>query len=920
MNFYIFIIFYNSLVLSKDIKCRWYDFIEILKYKNIMNESVGKSFSILEKFNMKLVNSIKENKYEYSIETVESRLLSITLQLAFIDLLNAIGIVPNSIIDCTMGQIAGAYCDGCIDRQQALHIAYYIARFRITASSANKLYKNFKINKLISLLQLIIGRPRQFSCKMIFSYQVNSPMNYGSSQYFIKTLSSPIDLKHALARLPSNSILIGISPSDFLPDIVDTKNISFFNGNKFTFENLLSAIGQLYCTGLNPKFQVLYPSVSYPVSRGTLPLSPMIGWDHSIDWFVPTYPDYFKSNNNVVTIDQNNPDDAHHWGHVFNGKSTMTTVSYLLIVWKILSDNYGKTINEFPIEFENIKVHCEIDLNASSKHKFYVELLNHSGQFEIFNDGRICVTGSVKQLAGSYFISWNIDHNEFDDDQFHLNYKQIQTEFQMRNYYFDKNLLTLKQIRIDGTEGVIDYHGDLFAFICGAFSMKIFCDWSRNPKILSGFKRMRLDPTIIANEYENKLIIYQNKMKNIIYTKNMIVEGIESPSLPKKFINDWPKIESFRFFANKQRLIFGKTHIQAGYLNKNKLLKNIEIHLQIFKDIIMEKTNSKCFEVKYIKSKNSLLSVIIRKIFIENFAKIYSKENSETNILIYQNINNLGKIKNDSFENVLNEMKNFENYYMIILIKSFDHHISEKLNQTIKLLCEVAIHDLSLLLYEKLDFKSSVHHLINFTQFPDSMVCFDKLRDILCKNRLHPQCLSIELISQNSYNDGLIGMVNCLKKEIDHKLVRCSLFNVRHSKITNDDISNKLNISVLNNGRLGTYKHTPIDNFMDDTMILTERAQLTVEIPGNKYSTKWTIIKNNKIRGSNSINIYYCALNFRDLKLIKSKIVDVVSNRDRMSDNTLGFEFSGRDGSGNRVMGIVRYNALSSYLLTRYCK
>lgn len=44
--------------------------------------------------------------------------------------------------------------------------------------------------------------------------------------------------------------------------------------------------------GIHLPLERLYPAVSYSVSRGTQIISPMILWDHSLDWYSGMYWSY----------------------------------------------------------------------------------------------------------------------------------------------------------------------------------------------------------------------------------------------------------------------------------------------------------------------------------------------------------------------------------------------------------------------------------------------------------------------------------------------------------------------------------------------------------------------------------------------------------------------------------------------------
>lgn len=64
---------------------------------------------------------------------------------------------------------------------------------------------------------------------------------------------------------------------------------------------LLSSIGKLFNAGLQPKVENLYPPISYPVSRGTPSLQPLVEWDHSVEWDVVTFLETeIKSSGEIV--------------------------------------------------------------------------------------------------------------------------------------------------------------------------------------------------------------------------------------------------------------------------------------------------------------------------------------------------------------------------------------------------------------------------------------------------------------------------------------------------------------------------------------------------------------------------------------------------------------------------------------------
>ena len=81
-------------------------------------------------------------------------------------------------------------------------------------------------------------------------------------------------------------------------------------------------IFRLYELGYNPQIQNLFPTVEFPVSRGTPMISPKIIWNHSRKWWVTKYnhEDEMKTEENSFGISSTDPAYNFIKGHVIDGK------------------------------------------------------------------------------------------------------------------------------------------------------------------------------------------------------------------------------------------------------------------------------------------------------------------------------------------------------------------------------------------------------------------------------------------------------------------------------------------------------------------------------------------------------------------------------------------------------------------------
>jgi fatty acid synthase, animal type len=86
---------------------------------------------------------------------------------------------------------------------------------------------------------------------------------------------------------------------------------------------------RLYNNGVELPINKLYPSVEFPVSRGTAMISPQIRWDHSEDWFVSKFDSdkTKKFSERQVVVMLSEKDYEYMDGHSIDGESNLMAFS-----------------------------------------------------------------------------------------------------------------------------------------------------------------------------------------------------------------------------------------------------------------------------------------------------------------------------------------------------------------------------------------------------------------------------------------------------------------------------------------------------------------------------------------------------------------------------------------------------------------
>jgi fatty acid synthase len=100
------------------------------------------------------------------------------------------------------------------------------------------------------------------------------------AEYFTNNLLNSVFLEKVTQSIPENAIMLEIAPDGILQDVMrefSDINIALLQRNhKDNVKVLLQGLGKMYNNGLQPQLANLYPSVQFPVSRGTPMISPSI--------------------------------------------------------------------------------------------------------------------------------------------------------------------------------------------------------------------------------------------------------------------------------------------------------------------------------------------------------------------------------------------------------------------------------------------------------------------------------------------------------------------------------------------------------------------------------------------------------------------------------------------------------------------
>ncbi|XP_059765124.1 fatty acid synthase [Balaenoptera ricei] len=201
----------------------------------------------------------------------------------------------------------------------------------------------------------------------------------------------------------------------------------------------------------------------------------------------------------------------------------------------------------------------------------------------------------------------------------------------------------------------------------------------------------------------------------------------------------------------------------------------------------------------------------------------------------------------------------------------------------------------------------------------------DSLKNILADSSSRP----VWLMAVGCTTSGVVGMVNCLRKEPGGDQIRCVLVSnlSSTSPIPEMDpnslelqkvLQGDLVMNVYRDGAWGAFRHFPLEKERPEEQ--TEHAFVNILTRGDLSSIRWVCspLRHAQPTGSGVqlCTIYYASLNFRDIMLATGKLSpDAIPGKWVARDCMLGMEFSGRDARGKRVMGLVPAEGLATSIL-----
>ncbi|XP_046739717.1 fatty acid synthase-like [Diprion similis] len=799
--------------------------------------------------------------------------------------------------------------------------------------------------KLLTYLRKVIPDPKPRSHKWIQrSEGENSLDRLFSAEYCIENLLNPITFENASCLIPKNAITIGMAAHNWLP--MSEINITLTKSETDNYlESLLVAVGKMFELGLNAQLSKLYPDVQYPVSRGTPMISPLVRWDHSEDWYVEN--NYLvkqelgehATEERVVRVDLSDEDFELMSGHVIDGRTLVPATGYLTILWKKLAEMQAKRMIETPVVFEDVQFHRATTIPKKGSVDLEFTIHKGSGRFEIIEGGTSVVTGLVRTVLNAARERIRSELLPEKNEKLVLTSKDIYKELRLRGYQYTGLFRGLKKASVNGTKGLIAWERSWMAFMDNMLQIQILGVDTRGLLVPTGIRKLVIDPKVHADQLrlmpdnEKVFSVEVHKDMDVIIAGGVELRGLKANAISRKKTHGEPVLETYAFVAHCDKadtelqvvtsiatqiaienhsnfkiktieLLHNADNLPSGnlispliqkVLNDLPLLQaNINIIAPLDQIAVDEiPAGITVSEPKKLSTESDALLVITHKLMHSKNASVLKQVQAATKdtgfILAREPLN----ADIDGVRSYVGE--NFD----IILEKSTSKEFMLLLRKKQKLSPFTTIIKID---NDELAWISSLQAALKT----------EKEKVIRNRNR-------VLLVSEGDYESGLMGLLNCLRREPGGEIVRGLLIQDSQAprfSLNDPFYSQQLNldlaVNVLRPGKLwGSYRFFPMKPLVPKPVC---HAQINQQTRGDLSTLKWVkgMIQPDG-QQKDTIKIHYSSINFRDIMLATGKLAIEVTVKTRQAEeNAGGLEFSGRDSNGHAVMGMIATGAMSN--------
>ncbi|XP_024891991.1 LOW QUALITY PROTEIN: fatty acid synthase-like [Temnothorax curvispinosus] len=550
-------------------------------------------------------------------------------------------------------------------------------------------------------------------------------------------------------------------------------------------------------------------------------------------------------------------------------------------------------------------------------------------RYKIIEGDNAIVTGTVR-------ISTNVENEKISanlaeciDDEEEINTKDIYKELRLRGYQYAGAFCGLKSASVTGSNGHVAWTSNWMAFMDSMLQMMILGQNSRSHYVPTRIRKLIIYPkyhTQIIQDYpieDRQFSVRRYKSLDAIISGGIEICGTVATPIPRrqKVVNTI--LEEYVAHGDLgimslQDAIRMSTHIALECCN----MINIKI-IEFVDDsdkVISEDLNS------------LLISEILNDLpQIRHHTKLVTIHEKFPNISLPDNVSTTEITKLSKDENCLivlgfdiltkNSKKLYKQLLSLLMPKGFLLTLEES-DAVYDYLC-LKTYELDIILEKQINDKklniARNQRIVHVNNYEFSWV--DELKSIMNVQNETGVDTEIILVSEEDFKCGLLGFINCLRKEPGGELIRsvfiqdykAPTFSLQEPLYTKQ-LQLNLPINVIHSGNIwGSYRHFPLPSL---ELKLVQSAYVTQMVQEDLSTICWAQSRMSRINHENLIDVIYTSVNFKDIMVAIGRLnAEIMATYERSNDCFIGLEFVGFNTHKQRIMGLCSHGGMTNILV-----
>lgn len=584
----------------------------------------------------------------------------------------------------------------------------------------------------------------------------------------------------------------------------------------------------------------------------------------------------------------------------------------------------GQNFNGLNIEFENVKFLRATTLSPTAKVSLTIVIHIGSGDFEISEGTTAVMSGNVKVIENAKPITDLSTLVKADENPIVLDCKDFYKELRLRGYNYAGIFRSVVEANSNGTSGRIKWQKNWASFMDCMLQINILSLDSRTLFLPTSIRKIRINTeehlaAIAELDPEDPILeVKMCKEFNMVTCGGIEMIGLSVNSVGRRKPPGTEILETYQFIPYNCESIEQTPYdavsiiIQIGQENLlQQKIKIIELDgniadmkplIQIFDDAIINvpmvfadliylRRQEEKVEIEHVTVEDSELKAHINCQYI-----ILSKALKDDDLIAQAKTSLTDKgflILREDTNLHWNDIESPPDFNLISLIKTSEETL--------------------ILLQRKPTLKEKT-----FVEIVSKDMNFEWLKPLRTAAKSKPTII----YEQGDFESGILGLANCLRREPGTDM-RCVFIDDKTAPTFDSDnsfyseqIKLDLAVNIYRNGLWGTYRHITLRTD-EEEIGRTGYYYANLLRYGDLSTFRWMSGKNFSPNSDILVQIQYSAINFRDVMIATGRLpIEFQGSNRSMSQCFLGFEFSGINSKGEKIMGMVKTGAMSTQIET----